>query len=64
MTQLLRDQMDDAERRGESQARVLWLAIWDALGHGLGERLSRAHGWLVAPLRKATMTPGEGTWRD
>ena len=52
MAQLVRDQMDDAQRRGESRAKVFGLAVWDALLGGLGERLNRAYSRLAGLGRK------------
>ncbi len=47
MAQLVRDQMDDAQTRGESRARILCLVVWDALLNGLAERISRPYARLV-----------------
>ena len=41
MAQLVPDQMDDAEARGESRAKILWLAAWDALWSDLPTSLRR-----------------------
>lgn len=49
MARLAQDQMDDARRRGESRARVLWLLAWDAIHNGIGERVSRARSRIRRP---------------
>lgn len=46
MAQLVRDQMDDAQAKGESRWRVFWLAIWDVVLNGALERSSRVWSYM------------------
>ena len=63
MHQLVRDQLAEAHARGESRAKLVCLLAWDAMRHGLGERLSPWTGALESASRTSHTTRGRGEGR-